>query len=37
MKISPVGAEFFNADGQTGGQRDMTVSVVYFHIVYCIV
>jgi len=30
MKISPVGAELFNADGRTDGQTDSTNLIVAF-------
>jgi hypothetical protein len=30
MKIRPVGAELFHADGRTDGQRDITNLIVIF-------
>jgi len=30
MKIHPVGAEFFHADRQTDGQKDMTKLIVAY-------
>jgi hypothetical protein len=31
MKICPVGAELFHADGHTGGQTDMTKLIASFN------
>ena len=31
MKIRPVGAELFHADGRTDGRTDMTKLIVAFH------